>query len=65
MVNKLIRPEEAAELLNYSIFSIRRLCAEGVIPHRRIGRTLRFDADELQSWLRQVARGPQVIGGVR
>lgn len=60
-MSKLLRPEEVAERTNYSIHSIRRLCAGSVIPHRRIGRTLRFDADEIEAWLRQIARGPAVM----
>jgi excisionase family DNA binding protein len=61
MLTTLIKPEKAAELLNYSVFSIRRLCAEDKIPHRRIGRTLRFDEAELTQWLRQNSRGPRVL----
>jgi excisionase family DNA binding protein len=62
---KLLRPEQVAERCNYSVFSIRRMAAQDIIPHRRFGRTLRFDADEIEAWLRQISRGPQVIGGAR
>lgn len=64
-MSKLIRPEQLAERINYSVHSIRRLAAQDKIPHRRFGRTLRFDADEIEGWLRQISRGPQVIGGGR
>jgi excisionase family DNA binding protein len=62
-MHKLLRPEQVAERCNYSVFSIRRLAAQDIIPHRRFGRTLRFDADEIERWLQQIARGPKVIGG--
>jgi len=62
-MSKLIRPEQLAERINYSVHSIRRLAAQDKIPHRRFGRTLRFDADEIEGWLRQISRGPQVNGG--
>jgi len=64
-MQKLLRPEQVAERCNYSVFSIRRMAAQDAIPHRRFGRTLRFDPDEIEAWLRQISRGPQVIGGAR
>jgi excisionase family DNA binding protein len=64
-MKNLIRPEQVAERCSYSVHSIRRLAANDKIPHRRFGRTLRFDPDEIEQWLNQIARGPQVIGGAR
>ena len=64
-MSNLLKPEQLAEKINYSVHSVRRLAAQDKIPHRRFGRTLRFDADEIQAWLRQIARGPQVIGGAK
>lgn len=64
-MSKFWKVEQVAERCNYSVFSIRRLAAQDKIPHRRFGRTLRFDPDEIEQWLRQIARGPQVIGGAK
>lgn len=60
-MDKLMRPEDVAERCNYSVHSIRRLAAQDKIPHRRFGRTLRFDASEVEGWLLQIARGPKVV----
>jgi len=60
-MQKLIKPDDVAERCNYSVHSIRRLAAQDKIPHRRFGRTLRFDASEVESWLLQIARGPKVV----
>lgn len=60
-MDKLMRPEDVAERCNYSVHSIRRLAAHDKIPHRRFGRTLRFDPGEVESWLLQIARGPKVF----
>ena len=60
-MDKLLKPEDVAEICNYSVHSIRRLAAQDRIPHRRFGRTLRFDSNELEGWLMQIARGPKVV----
>jgi excisionase family DNA binding protein len=60
-MDKLMKPEDVAERCNYSVHSIRRLAAQDKIPHRRFGRTLRFDSSEVEGWLLQIARGPKVI----
>ena len=48
---RLLKPEEAAERLNVSLRFIRRLCHERRLPYTKIGKFVRFDADELEAWI--------------
>jgi excisionase family DNA binding protein len=50
----------AAEFLHRSRNSIYILAREGKIPHYKIGNSIRFDLDELRSWLESNRRGPKV-----
>ncbi len=45
--------EEAARHLKIGKSTIYRLAREGDLPAHRIGRVWRFDAEELDDWLRQ------------
>lgn len=38
---------------------VRRLVDERRIPYRKIGRLLRFDADEVEAWLEKCRVDPQ------
>jgi len=51
---------EAAEFLGRSINSMYLDCRAGLIPHYRIGHSLRFDMDELKAWLESNRGGPKV-----
>jgi excisionase family DNA binding protein len=42
---------DVASMLQVSTRTIHRLKAAGEIPHYRIGRGVRFSADEIQEWL--------------
>ena len=46
---KNLTPEQAAEYLNVSVRTIHYWLRDGKIPGHRIGRFLRFDADELDA----------------
>jgi excisionase family DNA binding protein len=48
---RLLKPEEAAERLNVSLRFIRRLCHERRLPYTKVGKFVRFDADELEAWI--------------
>jgi excisionase family DNA binding protein len=48
---RLLNPEEAAERLNVSLRFIRRLCHERRVPYTKVGKFVRFDADELEAWI--------------
>jgi excisionase family DNA binding protein len=48
---RLLKPEEAAERLNVSLRFIRRLCHERRLPYTKVGKFVRFDADELEEWI--------------
>jgi excisionase family DNA binding protein len=48
---QLLKPEEAAERLNVSLRFIRRLCHERRLPYTKVGKFVRFDADELEAWI--------------
>jgi excisionase family DNA binding protein len=47
----MLRPEEVAERLNVSLRFIRRLCHERRVPYTKVGKFVRFDADELEAWI--------------
>jgi excisionase family DNA binding protein len=47
----LLKPEEVAERLNVSLRFIRRLCHERRMPYTKVGKFVRFDADELEAWI--------------
>lgn len=56
---KLVKIEEAAKITSYSKGYIYELVFNKAIPFIRRGRSLRFDPDELDAWMR--AGRPSVI----
>lgn len=54
----LLDAEGAARLLNVPASWVLAEARAGRIPHVRLGRYVRFDADELAAWWRERARGP-------
>ena len=63
----LLDIESVAEALGISIRQVRRMVAEGRIPHVRIGGLIRFDPDEIIQWIddRRVGGGTGVSESVR
>lgn len=51
-----LNAQQVAELLGISKKQVYHLAACGVLPSFRIGRTIRFDAQELAEWLRKKKR---------
>ena len=54
---KLLTVEEVTGLLRMSRDTVYRLAGGGQLPGRKIGRTWRFPADELERWLRERPNG--------
>jgi excisionase family DNA binding protein len=47
----MLTPEETAERLNVTLRFIRRLCHERRVPYTKVGKLVRFDPDELETWI--------------
>ena len=60
---RLLKPEEAAERLNVSLRFIRRLCHERRLPYTKVGKFVRFDAEELEAWISAQRVEPANSGG--
>jgi excisionase family DNA binding protein len=53
---KILTITEVAELLKVHPITVYRMIKQGKLPVFRIGRVLRFDADQLQNWLHATER---------
>lgn len=58
VVSPLLDAKQAATLLNVPASWVAAEARAGRIPHVRLGRYVRFDADELQAWWRTRRQGP-------
>ena len=47
-----LTPADVATILGVSTDTVHRMCHRGDIPHRRVGRTVRFHPVEFDAWLR-------------
>lgn len=47
----LLTPEEVADQLKVSVFTVRRWINQDKLPAYRVGRAWRIGADELRAWL--------------
>jgi excisionase family DNA binding protein len=54
----LLNADQAAALLNVPASWVLAESRADRCPHVRLGRYVRFDADELEAWWRSRARGP-------
>lgn len=52
--NQVLTMKEAAALMQVSVRTIQKRIANGTIPHKRIGKCIRFSRDQLLAW---VAKG--------
>ena len=57
----LLNAQQAGELLNVPKTWILAEARAERLPHVRLGRYVRFDADELLAWARERARGPKRV----
>jgi excisionase family DNA binding protein len=55
---RLLTAREVARILRVSRRSVYQLARRGEIPHVRIGRFVRFRADEIDAWTRSADRPP-------
>jgi excisionase family DNA binding protein len=62
-MSPLLNAEQAAELLNVPASWIMTEARADRLPHVRLGRYYRFDAEQLEAWWRERARGPWRKGG--
>jgi excisionase family DNA binding protein len=62
-MSPLLDQKEAAKLLNVPASWIMAEARADRLPHVRLGRYVRFDADQLEEWWRERARGPWRKGG--
>lgn len=62
---RLLKTQEAAELLNVKPRTIYAWVAERRIPFRKAGRLLRFDRAELLAWVAEEAQKCSIADNVR
>src|SRR5690242_11451753 len=51
--SRMLTPEQAAEILQMGVYTVRRLCARGAIPCVRLGRCWRIPEIELQRFMKE------------
>ena len=56
---RLVRAAVIAEIIDLTEESILRLAREGVLPHVRIGRSVRFDVEQIRTLIEERTRGGQ------
>lgn len=54
--NKLLGVAEVAELLGVSKATVSKLMKEKRMPHMKIGKLVRFDADAVMEWATKFTR---------
>lgn len=64
-MSPLLNAEQAAELFNVPKSWILAEARADRIPHVRLGRYVRFDADALEAWWQTRARGPVTMASTR
>jgi excisionase family DNA binding protein len=53
------RVKDVAQILEVSPQRVSQMAASGLIPHYRIGRTIKVDREEFARWLASRRRGPE------
>jgi excisionase family DNA binding protein len=65
-VTRLMTAEQAGELLSVPASWLLREARAGRVPHVRLGRYVRFEAEGLETWWRARVQGPtRVSSGSR
>lgn len=57
MTERLVDAATIADLLSVPKSWVLEQARQGHVPHRRLGRYVRFDADEVRSWADSLAKG--------
>jgi excisionase family DNA binding protein len=60
VTGSLLDAKDAAKLLNVPASWVLAEARADRIPHVRLGRYVRFDADDLREWAKERRRGPRV-----
>lgn len=50
-MERLLRAQEVAEILDVDRFRVYESARHGVLPHVRMGRQVRFDPQVLRAWI--------------
>jgi len=58
-MSPLLNAEQAAAMLSVPKSWVLAQARADKIPHVRLGHYVRFDAEALEEWARQAARGPR------
>ncbi len=53
------RVRDVAEILEVTPQRVSQMAAAGIIPHYKIGRTIKIDREQFQAWLESRHRGPR------
>lgn len=55
VADRYLKPQDVAAILGKSTDWVRKRAADGTLPHRKIGRDLRFIRREIDAWVEQQA----------
>ena len=58
-MSALLKPEQAAEILNVPKSWLMDAARRDAIPHVRLGKYVRFDQGELEQWWQNRLQGPR------
>jgi len=61
-MNKLLSPQELSAALNISIETVYAWTSQKRIPYIKMGRLVRFNADEVNKWLERQMVAPYESG---
>lgn len=51
MTPDILTAQQAASMLRVHIDTLRKMCAQGKIPHQRLGASYRFSRAAIEAWL--------------
>ena len=64
-MERLLKVEEVAKILNVGIGTIRHWVWEGSIPFIKIGGSIRFRSSQIESWAKKRShRERKILGGI-
>ena len=52
----LLMPQDIAQMLGKSVSWVQKKAADGTLPHRKIGRDLRFLRHEIEAWVESLKK---------
>jgi excisionase family DNA binding protein len=58
----VLRVDEVAELLRVDPWTVYSWCRSGRLPHRRLGRVIRFDRDRIAAFMAGEDGDPTAVG---